>query len=182
MLILIAAAAAQAAGIATNSKASDAVVVSLELPNANAITTAPPIVAAPRIASYQQLTPVGAAIAVRVTAGNRVLFNDTLRVSSGSGASYSESRSEAALSICPAMRPYGSSERSSLSVQLHLRDNQATGPAVNVTVNWQRPAPGAACDNDGTRSVQLGQTVPLPHGESTTIAGDAGLLVTLTRR
>ena len=182
MLLLIAAAASQVSGMASSSKAPDAAVLSLEQPNSAGIDVMPRIVAVPLVPPFSHVPPVVVfPISVRVAAGGKILFNDTLRVAAGSAASFSENRSEASLTTCPG-RPYESTERSSLSVQLYLRDNQATGPAVNVSVNWQRPAPGSTCANDGTRSVQLGQTVQLQPGQSATIAGDAGLLVTLTRR
>jgi hypothetical protein len=183
MLMLFAAAAVQTAAIATNSRPSETAIVSLEQSASTGIDIAPRIVAVGAAPSLQERPALQVSpIAVRVTAGNRILFNDTLRVAEGSGASYSENRSEAAAVTCPAPRPYETSDRSSLSVQLYLRDNRTTGEAVNISVNWQRPAPGSACGDDGTRSVQLGQTVQLQPGQSATIQGDAGLVVTLTRR
>jgi hypothetical protein len=183
MFILLAAAAVQTAGIATNSKPAETVILSLEDSASTGIDVAPRIVAVGGVPSLQERPPLLVTpITVRVTAGNRILFNDTLRVSENSSASYSENRSEAAMVVCPPPRSYESSDRSSLSIQLYLRDNRTTGEAVNISVNWQRPAPGSACGNDGTRTVQLGQTVPLQPGQSTTIEGDAGLVVTLTRR
>ena len=183
MLMLFAAAAVQTAGIATNSRPSETVIVSLEQSASTGIDVAPRIVAVGAVPPFQERPPLLVTpIAVRVTAGNRILFNDTLRVSENSSASYSENRSEAATVACPPPRSHDSSDRSSLSIQLYLRDNRNTGEAVNISVNWQRPAPGSACGNDGTRTVQLGQTVQLQPGQSATIQGDAGLVVTLTRR
>ena len=181
MLMLLAALAAQGAGIVSNSKPPQAVVVSLEQPSTIGISASPRIVATAAAAQIDaQPANVAVPIGVRVSVGNRILFSDTLRVAPGSGANYSENRSEAAPTSCPALRPYEAVERSSLSIQLYLRDNPA-GNAVNVSVSWQRPAPGS-CSSDATRSVQLGQTVQLAPGQTATIEGDAGLLVTLTRR
>jgi len=52
---------------------------------------------------------------------------------------------------------------------------------INLTVSWQRPTKATGCAGDGTRQVQLTQTVPLGPGQSVTIDGDAGLSVTLSR-
>ena len=180
MFMFIAAALVQTSGMATSASAEETAILTLEEPSSTGIGATPRIVAVPA-PMLQQPMRVTVPVTVRVSAGNRLLFNGTLRVAEGSGAGYSENRNEASLTPCPG-RPYEATERSSLSVQLYLRENQATGQAVNVSVNWQRPAPGGTCGNDGTRSVQLGQTVQLQPGQSTTIAGDAGLLVTLTRR
>ncbi len=183
MLMLLAAAAAQTAGLATNSRPLQPAIVTLEQPDETGITTGQRIVAIGAVPSLEESPAVQVSpIAVLVTAGNRVLFSGTLRVASGSGASYSENRSEAPLMTCPTLRPYEATERSSLSIQMYLRDNSAVGNGVNVSVNWQRPAPGGACGNDGTRSVQLSQTVQLQPGQNARIEGDAGLVVTLSRR
>lgn len=123
-----------------------------------------------------------APIRVRVAVGTQTLFDDELRVGRGSGASYSESRSEAPSIDCSADRYYGGGDRSSLSVQLYLRDEVQTGPAVNLNVTWQRPASTNVCPNEGTRSVSLTQTVPLAPGQSATVRADGGLSVTLSRR
>jgi hypothetical protein len=52
---------------------------------------------------------------------------------------------------------------------------------VNVTVSWQRPSKTPSCGGNGTRQVQLTQSVPLAPGQSVAIEGDAGLQVMLSR-
>lgn len=142
----------------------------------------PPMIVAVESRPAPVPTPVQSVpVRVRVTAGSRELFDDTLRVSKSASATYTESRSEAPQSVCSTDRYYGSSERYSLNVQLYLREELPTGPAVNVSVNWQRPSNGAACGGEGTRTVQLTQTVPLAAGQSATVRGDAGLTVTVSR-
>jgi hypothetical protein len=118
---------------------------------------------------------------LRITAGNRELYNDTLRVTRNAGASYSESRSEASEGACAGGRYSGSSERHSLNIQLYLRDDMQSGQAVNVSVDWKRPSDNIVCGGEGSRTVQLTHTVPLTPGQSTTLHGDAGLTVTITR-
>lgn len=145
----------------------------------------PPIIAiaptAPPIGRSPQIVPaIPIPVRVRVTAGSQVLFNDTLRVSRNSGASYQESRSEAPETVCPTERYYSASQRLSLNLNLYLRDDTIAGWLVNVSVSWSRPARAVAC-GEGTRQVQLTQTVPLAPGQSVTLQGDAGLIVTVSR-
>jgi hypothetical protein len=52
---------------------------------------------------------------------------------------------------------------------------------INVSVSWQRPSKTVGCAGEGTRQVQLTQTVPLAPGQSVTLQGDAGLTVTVSR-
>lgn len=146
----------------------------------------PPIVTSSRrgpdgvVVSDVGLVPV-LPVRIRVTAEGQQLLNDTFRVSRNGGASYQSSRSEAPDSVCPGQRYYGSQERYSLSVNLYLRDDAPTGPAVNVSVRWQRPAKLLTCNGEGSREVQLTQTVPVAPGQSVTVQGDAGLVVTVSR-
>lgn len=129
-----------------------------------------------------EMTPVTAMpIHVRVMAGNQELLNDTFRVTSNAGASYRQSRSEAPESVCTGERYYSSQERYSLNMNLYLRDGPPMGTMVNVSVTWQRPSKMPSCGGEGSRQVQLNQTVPLAIGQSVTIQGDAGLTVTISR-
>jgi hypothetical protein len=182
MIILLAAAATvQNAGIATNSRPAEAVVVSLEAPSSNAIDVTPRIVAVPSAGLAVQPAPPVLPVELRVTAGNRVLFHDTMRVARNNGASYNESRQEASATQCEPSRSYDNGDRQSLNVQLYLQDPQEN-PRISVSVNWQRPVAGGDCASDGTRSVQVSQSFRLERGRAITIQGDAGLTVTVTPR
>ena len=130
-----------------------------------------------------EMTPVPAIpVHVRVVAGNQELFNDSLRVTSNAGASYQESRSEAPPTVCTGERYYSSQQRYSINLNLYLREGSPQGPMVNVSVTWQRPSAMPSCGGDGSRQVQLTQTVPLVPGQSVdAIQGDAGLAVTISR-
>jgi hypothetical protein len=119
-------------------------------------------------------------IRVRVVAGGEQLLSETFRVSRNVGASYQLSRNEASETGCPATAYYDSQQRYSLNLGLYLRD-EGTQPRVNVSVTWQRPSKIADCSGDGSRQVQLTQTVAVAPGQSVTIQGDAGLSVTLSR-
>jgi hypothetical protein len=118
-------------------------------------------------------------VRIRVSARGRLLFDDVLRVARNSGASYQQYRNEAAETVC-AERYSNSQDRNTLSINLGIREEPPMGPSVSVSVNWQRPSEDDIC-GDGTRTVQLSQTVPLAPGQSATIQGDAGLTVTLSR-
>ena len=147
-----------------------------------AITASPPpMLTSSRIASRPVEQPAVTALHLRVTIAGRTLFDDSLRVGPNSGASFSQTRSEAPVQPCTGLRPYSGSAQNSLNIQLYARDNSNQGPSYSVNVNWQRPAAEPDCAGDGTRGVQLSQTVPLGPGESVTIRGDAGLTVTLSR-
>ncbi|WP_310468274.1 hypothetical protein [Sphingomonas sp.] len=140
----------------------------------------PPVVTASRIARPIEQSAV-TTLHVRVAVAGRSLFDDTLRVGQNSGASFSQTRSEAPALPCAGSRPYSGSTQNSLNIQLYARDNSHQGPGYSVNVSWQRPVAEPDCSGEGTRGVQLNQTVPLAPGESVTIRGDAGLTVTLTR-
>lgn len=120
-------------------------------------------------------------VRVRIMAGGNQLLNDTFRVSRNGSASYQESRSEAPQPCGEEQRSYGSQERYSLNMNLYLRYEGMGGPMVNVSVSWGRPSANTICAGEGSRQVQLSQTVPLAPGQSVTLQGDAGLSVTLSR-
>lgn len=129
-----------------------------------------------------EMTPVPAMpIHVRVTAAGRELLNDTFRVAPSAGATYQESRSEAPEAVCVGDRYYSSQQRYGLNVNLYVSDNSSPQTRINVTVSWQRPTKSPSCDGEGTRQVQLTQVIALAPGQSTTIEGDAGLVVTVSR-
>lgn len=121
-------------------------------------------------------------IHVRIAAGNEILFSDTLRVAQNGGANFDQNRSEAPAGPCPANRSYGYGNRQSLRVQLYYLDAAQNGPSVRVTVNWQRPSSTADCSSEGSRTVAVSETVPLQLGQTASIRGDGGLIVTLSRR
>ena len=180
LLMMVAALAAQQGGMTSQSSAPPPVVIAPSLP--------PPIVAVPstpppmlRIAQPAEPRVI-VAVHVRVAAGRQMLFDDTLRIARNAGASFTQSRSEAPVRLCATERYYGYGERESLNLQLNLREDPEAGPAVAVSVNWQRPSGTAACGPDGTRAVSLTESVPLKPGQSATLQGDAGLTVTLSRR
>lgn len=151
-------------------------------PPITVVPTPPPVLRVAPIRGDYSAVPAVAPfpIRVRVVAGTQVLFNDTLRIARNANASYQESRNEAPETICPGERYYSSQERYSLNINLYSRDDNSSGPAVNISVSWTRPARAVTC-GEGTRQVQLTQTVPLASGQSVTLQGDAGLSVTLSR-
>jgi hypothetical protein len=143
----------------------------------------PPPIITSAIRAYPDRTATAVSampIRVRVVAGKDELLSDVFRVSRNASASYQVSRSEAPESTCQPDGYSGSQDRYSLNLNLYLR-GEAADPTVNVSVSWQRPAGAGDCTGDGSREVQLTQTVRLPAGQPVTIRGDAGLVVTLSR-
>ena len=182
MLISLAMIAAQAAGMVSNSRPPEVAVIAVQPSAPNVISTGP-IVTTSRIA--RPMAPLPAEIVplrVRVTAGDRVLFNDVMRVSRSVGANHNESRSEGGRTICTEPNYYGNSQRYSFTVNLSWQDHMPRGPAVRLDVSWQRPMESSdPCIGDGSRTIGLAQTVPLAQGESYTLRGDGGLVVTVSR-
>ena len=124
-------------------------------------------------------TTAAVPVHIRVTSGKQILLEDTLRVGQ-SGANFNQNRSEAPETICPTGSSYNYGNRQSLGVQLHLTNTNQAGQVVRVSVNWQRPA-GTGCNGEGSRTVSLSESVPLAAGQTATVTGDAGLVVTLSR-
>ena len=179
ILAIAAATAAQSGMIAQSSSPPPITIV--EAPPA----PLPPIIAvpppAPPIIRSSAKPAIPIPVRVRVAAGTQILFSDTMRVSRVSGASYQQSRSEAPEAVCATERYYFSSQRNSLNVNLYLRENSNAGSMLNVSVSWTRPSRGVGCGGEGSRQVQLTQTVPLAAGQSATLQGDGGLTVTVSR-
>ena len=145
------------------------------------IVMAPPAPPSPPSVVRSPIKPaIPIPVRVRVTAGPQVLFSDTMRVSRVSGASFQQSRSEAAETTCPTERYFFSSQRNSLNVNLYLREDTTAGSMLNVSVSWTRPSRGVGCGGEGSRQVQLTQTVPLAAGQTMTLQGDGGLTVTVS--
>lgn len=145
----------------------------------------PPEIVAVRSSPTVTILPADSATAavpvhIRVTSGKQILLEDTLRVGQ-SGANFNQNRSEAPETICPTGSSYNYGNRQSLGVQLHLTNTNQAGQFVRVSVNWQRPA-GTGCNGEGSRTVSLSESVPLAAGQTVTVTGDAGLVVTLGRK
>jgi len=121
-------------------------------------------------------------VEVHVTAGDKLIYSDTLLVARNAGAGYSQSRSEASIAPCPENLSHNRSQQTSLNIQLYWNDMGAAGSGTNISVQWQRPQTDGDCLSNGTRGVQINQMVRLAPGESATIRGDAGLTVRVTRR
>ena len=181
MLVLIAMVATQAAGMISNSQSPQVVSVAVQ-PSPPVIMPPPPIVTTSRNARLPAVPGEIVPVRVRVTAGDRVLLNDVLRLTRYSGASYQESRTEAPHSVCSAPGYYGNGQRSSLNVSLNLQESVERGHAINVRVEWQRPSDSTdPCFGAGSRSISLAQTVALDLGTSQSLRGDGGLVVTVSR-
>jgi hypothetical protein len=183
MIILAALAAVAGQGAAVVPPSLQTVSVALLIkPASKAVPAATLIVRSADQIYPTDVVPVPAVpIHVRVMVGSQQLFNDTFRVSRTASANYSQSRSEASEAACATVRNYSSQERYSLNINLYLSGESLTTPMVNVSVSWQRPTKTLSCSGEGSRQVQVSQNVLLPAGQSVTIEGDAGLMVTISR-
>src|SRR5215212_982489 len=100
-------------GVAVTATIPPPVFVSIDSARPSGIVAASPIQAVGRLPVIVQANDF-AQIHVRIAAANRVLFDDELRVGRSSGASYSESRTEAPQINCSSDRYYSGGERDSL--------------------------------------------------------------------
>lgn len=122
-----------------------------------------------------------AAIDAEVRAGNELLWAGVLHVAPNRAASFSRRQSEAAES-CPD-DAYVQQQEDQLTVQIgsaRLVGTEA-GDAFVVSVRWSRPQPGNCPYRGSSRTVELNETVTLGAGATTTVRGDAGLVLHLHR-
>ena len=153
------------------------------------VNSPPPIVAVPSLPPYpiprlhvpDVPAPRPFLVDTTVSAGDRTLFRDVLRVARGYEASYNQSSNQAPMVPCAGSSSYQSSERSSLRIQ--LSNYSDANDRLSVSVHWDRPLPpSAVCQPPGLRGVQLTNIIELKAGETVVLEGDAGLRVSLKRR
>lgn len=121
-----------------------------------------------------------AVVEVRISGEGAPLWQGVLRV--GPAASYSENRSESRATPCPGVPGYDQSLRTSLNLNLsHYPRTNGPGQ-FGITFSWSRPSDARNCQEGGTRTVQLQQTVELAPGGEAVLRGDGGLTLQLRRR
>lgn len=118
---------------------------------------------------------------VRVTAGDRTLFADQMRVDEMMGASYSQSRSDAPARPCKTNR-YDRQQSTTFNLRLNARSGEAGTRLMSVSVTWSRPIDDPDCATSGTRSASINQTVGWEPGRPLVLTGDGGLRVELRPR
>ena len=138
--------------------------------------------ASDRIARPPAVSATTQIIAVRVSSPQGVLWQGTLRIAENQSASYSQNMSQASTVVCPPGSPYDRSERTSVSLNVYTQNYGQGRPNYRLDVSWGRPIIDTNCGESGTRTVQINQSVMLDPGQSTTIDGDAGLRIELTRQ
>ena len=138
-------------------------------------TISPPIAPALRAIS----PPV--VVDVRITAGNQTLFADQMRVDGLMGASFSQNRSEAMARSCPTDR-YDRQQSSNFTLRLNSRNIEMGTRLMSVAVSWSRPVDNIDCNNTGSRSASINQTVTWQPGRAVVLTGDGGLRVELRPR
>lgn len=120
---------------------------------------------------------------VAITAGRDTLWSDSVRVGQA-GVNYTQSLRQAD-EICPG-RPRSSDEayryvESSRQLNFSLsRRGSREVDSFSVNVRWQRPV--SACEGGGNRGVTVEQQMEIAPGQTVRLNGDAGLIVSLTRR
>ena len=140
-------------------------------------TTAPPVVITPTAPAGTPRPIVQ--FDIRVSGEEGQIWDGGLRVG-GMGGNYRQDLSEAAPELC---EPQGSDVVQRRDFSIMVRPGNYRSPdSYVVSVSWTRPLPGKGCGRNGTRSVQLQQTVTIQPGETITLRGDAGLIVQMKRR
>ena len=174
MLAVFASIAAQSTGMITASPPPPPVIVALEPSSQSGITfSGRPTPGADVPAPYS--------VDVTISVEGRTLWKGTLRLARTYSASYNQTVQEAPAEICPGMRSYEATQRTNFGIGLNSQftENQER---INVNFSWVRPQPAKSCGSSGSRTVQINETVPLKNGETVTLTGDAGLVLTLSRR
>lgn len=143
------------------------------------VVTAP---AAPRFVERTADQPV-TLFDVAITAGRETLWSDSVRLGQ-SGVNYTQSLRQAD-EACPSRprasdEPYRYVENSrQLNFTLSRRSSRETD-IYSVSVRWQRPL--SVCEGGGNRGVSVEQQFEIASGQTVRLNGDAGLVVSLTRR
>lgn len=140
-----------------------------------------PIIMAPP-PGYRRDMPAPVTLGVSIQFARKTVWSGNLRVGTGNGASYSQSRNEAA-AVCPGVDPgrgnYGSNGET-LNLRIDRRDSREKGDTFSVMASWARPLPD--CQGEGSSSVGLNRVVTLAPGASVELTGDGGLVVQLSRK
>lgn len=140
----------------------------------------PVVVQAPGLRRTPDLSPV--LFDVSITAGRDTLWSGSVRVGQ-TGANYSQSLRQAD-EVCPD-RPRSSDDsyrsvENARQLNFNLMRRGGREESYSVSVRWQRPI--AACEGGGNRGVSIDQQIDITPGQTLRLNGDAGLVVSLTRR
>ncbi|UYY59047.1 hypothetical protein [Sphingomonas sp. S2-65] len=146
---------------------------------------APPAPPAPPIYPRFERAPLRIeryVVDVEIVAGSEQLWQGTLRVATGQGASLRREVSQASALEC-GERTYPRGDQSLISLTLTPQRSDDTSGLADLRVRWGRPAPDAcASSGSSARAVELNQSVRIEAGKWVTVTGDAGLVVRLRRR
>ena len=184
LAFLLAALAAQAGMMISNSPAPPTVMVATPVPVAPT-----PIMAVPRpqgAAVYRvspdsrkepsalaPLEPV--TIWVRIFSGRKLLLSDQLRVARYNATDIL-TRSEAPAQDCPPAS--GPTVQSTLTFQIN-REGSTNPDDFFIGLTWSHPVD--ECKLSGSRGVSLAQPVTIKAGAPTVVSGDGGLRIELSR-
>lgn len=120
-------------------------------------------------------------IDVDASANGKTLWHGSLRVGAPTGASFQRTLTEAPPEDCAIGETAYPGIRDSFRVQLNSYSRDDETPKQSFSVEWQRPSDQCA-SGVTTKTVQLSGTLQLKPGQSTTVEGDAGLVLKFTRR
>jgi hypothetical protein len=134
-----------------------------------------------RTAEPSNVPPV--LVEVRVSSEQGLLWQGQLRVGA-SGANIVQSRTESEMAGCQTSDRHDRSLRNHFHLNLNRRYGVARDgdAAYALRLSWSRPASSQGCAANGSRTVEISQSLDLPAGGQATLRGDAGLVVTLRRR
>ena len=119
---------------------------------------------------------------IEVTGNEQLLWRGSLRASARAAASYAHQREEAEPANCPVQERWNRSGRTSLELKVVMRDVRPGNEKLAVDVEWVRPSSQTGCNDAGSRTVKLQETVDITDRQDLVVRGDAGLTVRLKRR
>lgn len=145
-------------------------------PMMRAVTAPPaPRIYVPTIASPPLDNGPRRRIGIILRAGDATLWNGSLLVSARGGASWRQSKQEAAAETCVTGRAYDQSQNElSVTLSPNYVGSDPITPTIVVTVRWVRPGEGRC---GGSRTVEVRETVALGAGKAQLLRADGGLSV-----
>jgi hypothetical protein len=118
-------------------------------------------------------------VEVEARSSTALIWSGQLRVTTHTGATVRNETIEASHPACAAAYP-GATKR--FRAELRPAGNAGFPNRLTVSIGWTRPIEAECPLPDGSRTIEVSQTIELEPGRSMTIAGDGGLTVRLTRR
>ena len=157
--------------------------IALLLQSMNAVQVAPPappVFVVPSV-PQQRGKAERFTVDVEVRAGSELLWSGPMVVSNAQGSSFTRRLSEPGADDCGGTG-YVQPAENALSVQIMPSRSFDAAIGLALSVRWTRSVLGACPFRNGSRNVELAQTIALAPGEATTLSGDGGVTIRLRRR